>query len=354
MVKDKAGLTVSEETEEDLTDGQAFPGDTAMRPLSFSDFAGQERVIASLRISIDAAKARGEPVDHILFSGGPGLGKTTLANIIANEMNYSFAPVFAPSIAKPGDLVSILMEMQDHTVLFIDEIHRLNNVAAEILYTAMEDRKIHISIGKGETVTLDIVPFTLIGATTRTGLLTTPLLDRFGLHLRLEYYSVDELTRIVARDAGAFAMAGSEGAWREISVRSRGTPRIAKRLLRRVRDVVHAEGLDVVDPSFVGGALKRFGVDDIGLNGLDRRYLEIIARSFRGGPVGIESLSAALSENRDILENSVEPYLLTCGLIDRTARGREITIDGLKAIGLPSPRATRKAPALTSALSASA
>lgn len=352
MGEDKSGLLVSEETEEDLAEHRASAGDNAMRPLRFSDFAGQQEVISSLRISIDGARARGEPVDHILFSGGPGLGKTTLANIIANEMNYSFTPVFAPSISKPGDLVSILMDMEDRTVLFIDEIHRLNNVAAEILYTAMEDRKIHIATGRGEAVTLDIAPFTLIGATTRTGLLTAPFLERFGLHLRLEYYSLDELTRIVARDANAFSLAGSDEAWREIAVRARGTPRIAKRLLRRLRDVVHAEKADIVVPSFVGGALKRFGVDDLGLNHLDRRYLEIIARSFRGGPVGIESLSAALSENRDILENSVEPYLLARGLVDRTARGREITLDGMKAIGMSTPRANKSAPALAAVLAA--
>lgn len=337
----------------DATDDDAEDETTAMRPVDFDDFAGQSEVVASLRICIQAAAARGESLDHVLFSGPPGLGKTTLAGIIAREMQHAFVSVTGPAISRVGDLVSILVGMRDGTVLFIDEIHRLNNAAAEILYTAMEDRQVHIIVGGSDSsraVTLDIARFTLVGATTRTGLLPSPLLARFGIQLRLDYYSVEELERVIARDADTFGMKEADGGWRAIACRSRGTPRIAKRLLRRVRDVADTEMTDVITPHLVKAALLRFGVDDMGLDALDRRYMTIMARSFRGGPVGVETLAAALSENRDILESTVEPYLLSCGLIDRTPRGRMLTARGMDAIGLGGPGSQPSAPPLLSSV----
>ena len=318
------------------------PGeDRALRPQALSEFIGQEEARANLRVFIDSARMRGEAMDHTLFHGPPGLGKTTLAQIMARELGVGFRMTSGPVLAKAGDLAAILTNLEARDVLFIDEIHRLSPVVEEVLYPALEDFELDLVIGEGpaaRTVRIELQPFTLVGATTRLGLLTTPLRDRFGIPTRLEFYTVAELHEIVTRSARLMgAPAEPEGA-EEIARRARGTPRIAGRLLRRVVDFALVEGDGRVTRALADRALTRLGVDHLGLDGADRRYLRLIADSYGGGPVGIETLSAALSESRDALEEVIEPFLLQQGLIQRTPRGRMLTQPAWRHLGLEPPR----------------
>ncbi|PAX08114.1 Holliday junction branch migration DNA helicase RuvB [Sphingomonas lenta] len=314
--------------------------DAALRPKSLDDFVGQRAARENLRVFIQAAKGRGDALDHVLFFGPPGLGKTTLAQIIAREMGVGFRATSGPVIAKSGDLAALLTNLEDGDVLFIDEIHRLAPAVEEVLYPAMEDRALDLMIGEGpsaRSVRIDLPRFTLVGATTRQGLLTTPLRDRFGIPVRLNFYTVDELERVVTRAAGLLDMAISPDGAQEIARRSRGTPRIAGRLLRRVRDFAGVAGSAVVDAKVADAALNRLEVDALGLDAMDRRYLHMIADVYRGGPVGVETLAAGLSEPRDTIEEVIEPYLIQLGLVARTARGRCLNAAGWKHLGLNPP-----------------
>ena len=314
--------------------------DAALRPKALDEFVGQKAARENLRVFIAAAKQRGDALDHVLFYGPPGLGKTTLAQIIAREMGVGFRSTSGPVIAKSGDLAALLTNLEDGDVLFIDEIHRLNPAVEEVLYPAMEDRALDIMIGEGpsaRSVRIDLPRFTLVGATTRQGLITTPLRDRFGIPVRLQFYSVDELEAVVRRAAGLLAAGISEDGAREIARRARGTPRIAGRLLRRVRDFAHVAGAAVIDVKVADDALNRLEVDALGLDAMDRRYLHMIADIYRGGPVGVETLAAGLSEPRDTVEDVIEPYLIQLGLIARTARGRCLNSRGWKHLGLNPP-----------------
>ncbi|WP_298691202.1 Holliday junction branch migration DNA helicase RuvB [uncultured Sphingomonas sp.] len=314
--------------------------DAALRPKTLDDFVGQKAARENLRVFIGAAKARGEAMDHVLFFGPPGLGKTTLAQIVARELGVGFRATSGPVIAKSGDLAALLTNLEEGDVLFIDEIHRLQPAVEEVLYPAMEDRVLDLMIGEGpsaRSVRIELPRFTLVGATTRQGLLTTPLRDRFGIPIRLQFYSVDELEHVVARAARLLAMDLAKDGATEIARRARGTPRIAGRLLRRVRDFAHMAGDVVVDRQVADAALTRLEVDALGLDAMDRRYLLMIADVYRGGPVGVETLAAGLSEPRDTVEEVIEPYLIQLGLIARTARGRCLTGRAWTHLGLPQP-----------------
>lgn len=315
--------------------------DPALRPNALDAFIGQPDLKDNLDIFIKAAKKRGDAMDHTLFYGPPGLGKTTLAQIVAKELGVGFRATSGPVIAKSGDLAAILTNLEENDVLFIDEIHRLNPAVEEILYPAMEDRKLDLIIGEGpaaRSVQIDLMPFTLVGATTRSGLLTNPLRDRFGIQLRLEFYSPENLSRIVARTSGLLGMDITENGALEIARRSRGTPRIAGRLTRRVRDFAQALGHDKVDETIVDHSLGRLDVDKAGLDRMDHRYLSCIAHNYGGGPVGVETLAAALSEQRDMIEDVIEPYLLQQGLVQRTPRGRMLSAKGFSYLGLNAPQ----------------
>jgi len=316
----------------------------SIRPLSLEDFIGQQKTRENLRVFIDAAKKRGEPLDHVLLFGPPGLGKTTLAQIVAKEMGVNFRATSGPVISRAGDLAAILTNLQPHDVLFIDEIHRLNSAVEEILYPAMEDRQLDLIIGEGpaaRSVRIDLPPFTLVAATTRSGLITRPLRERFGIPLRLEFYKPEELSGIVARGAKIIGMNITEEGAFEIARRSRGTPRIAGRLTRRVRDFAAVDDKTVVDAKEADAALLKLEVDAKGLDSMDRRYMACIADNYAGGPAGVETIAAALSEQRDVLEEVVEPYLIQCGFIIRTPRGRMISDAGYKHLGLTPPANAR-------------
>jgi len=327
-----------------LTDREKKPEDaidTHLRPQRLEEFVGQSKAKQNLRIFIEAAKARGEALDHVLFAGPPGLGKTTLAQIMSRELGVNFKATSGPVIAKAGDLAALLTNLEDRDVLFIDEIHRLNPAVEEILYPAMEDFQLDLIIGEGpaaRSVRIDLAKFTLVGATTRTGLLTTPLRDRFGIPVRLDFYSEDELLDIVKRGARVMQVAVSEDGAREIARRARGTPRIAGRLLRRVRDFASVAKADVIDRGVADRALSALDVDAKGLDSLDHRYLKCIAENFGGGPVGIDTIAASLSEARDALEDIVEPYLLQLGFLNRTPRGRLLTPHAFRHLGLAVPQ----------------
>ncbi len=323
--------------------GDADALEASLRPQSLTDFIGQEQARANLRVFIQAAKGRGDALDHVLFAGPPGLGKTTLAQIMAKELGVGFRATSGPVISKAGDLAALLTNLEERDVLFIDEIHRLNPAVEEILYPAMEDFQLDLMIGEGpaaRSVRIDLAKFTLIGATTRTGLLTTPLRDRFGIPVRLNFYSHAELELIVARGARVLKVEMSPDGAQEIARRARGTPRIAGRLLRRVRDFAAVEGAKRVTAEVADRALRQLEVDSLGLDALDHRYLMCIAKNYDGGPVGIETLSAALSEPRDALEEIVEPYLLQQGFVSRTPRGRVLTLTAYRHLGLTGPART--------------
>jgi Holliday junction DNA helicase RuvB len=312
-----------------------------LRPVSLDDFIGQRPLCENLRIFIGAARGRGDAMDHVLLYGPPGLGKTTLAQIVARELGVGFRATSGPVIAKAGDLAAILTNLEPNDVLFIDEIHRLSPAVEEILYPAMEDRKLDLIIGEGpaaRSVQIDLVPFTLVGATTRSGLLTNPLRDRFGIPLRLEFYSAEELAFIVSRTGRLLNMPLTEQGALEIARRSRGTPRIAGRLTRRVRDFAQSAKAKKIDETLVDAALTRLDVDGGGLDTMDRRYLKCIAENYSGGPVGVETLAAALSEARDMIEDVIEPYLMQQGLVQRTPRGRMLSTKGFGYLGLNPPK----------------
>ncbi|MCP5082933.1 MAG: Holliday junction branch migration DNA helicase RuvB [Alphaproteobacteria bacterium] len=313
----------------------------SIRPLVLSDFIGQSRAKSNLKVFIEAAKSRGDALDHVLFAGPPGLGKTTLAQIVARELGVNFRATSGPVIAKAGDLAALLTNLEERDVLFIDEIHRLNPAVEEVLYPAMEDFQLDLIIGEGpaaRSVRIDLARFTLVGATTRTGLLTTPLRDRFGIPVRLDFYDETELLQIVERGSRVLGMSVSEDGAREVARRSRGTPRIAGRLLRRVRDFASVAGVEQIDLAAADKALGHLEVDKRGLDALDHRYLRAVAINFGGGPVGIETIAASLSEARDAIEEIIEPYLIQQGFVNRTPRGRILTPHAFDHLGLATPK----------------
>ncbi len=332
-----ARLTDREKQDEDA-------GELTLRPQRLSEFIGQAQARANLKVFIDAARARGDALDHVLFAGPPGLGKTTLAQIVARELGVNFKMTSGPVIAKAGDLAALLTNLEDRDVLFIDEIHRLNPAVEEILYPAMEDFQLDLIIGEGpaaRSVRIDLAKFTLVGATTRTGLLTTPLRDRFGIPIRLNFYTEDELEEIVKRGARVLDMRTTPDGAREVARRSRGTPRVAGRLLRRVRDFAAVGGEKEVDRRVADTALGQLEVNSLGLDSMDHRYLRCIAENYGGGPVGIETIAAALSEGKDAIEEVIEPYLLQQGFIGRTPRGRVLMLKAFRHLGLAAPQAVR-------------
>ena len=327
------GVVTPERREEDLAEG-------SLRPQQLSEFIGQEKACANLKVFIEAARARKEALDHVLLVGPPGLGKTTLAQIVARELGVNFRATSGPVIAKAGDLAALLTNLEDRDVLFIDEIHRLNPAIEEVLYPAMEDYQLDLIIGEGpaaRSVKIDLSRFTLVGATTRSGLLTTPLRDRFGIPVRLGFYEVHELETIVKRSARLLNLSISADGAQEIAKRARGTPRIAGRLLKRVRDFAMVEDKETVDRAAADRALGALEVDAAGLDAMDRRYLMLIAMHYGGGPVGVETISAALSEPRDAIEDIIEPYLIQKGFVQRTPRGRMLTSHAFKHLGLAEP-----------------
>jgi len=330
--------------EQRLIDGAraATYADAALRPKRLDEFVGQQQACDNLKIFVGAARARAEALDHVLLHGPPGLGKTTLAQIIANELGVGFRSTSGPVITRAGDLAALLTNLEKGDVLFIDEIHRLSPAVEEVLYPAMEDFNLDLMIGEGpsaRSVKIELPRFTLVGATTRSGLLAKPLLDRFGIPVRLDFYSHADLSRIITRAAGKLGAAISEDGALEIARRSRGTPRVAGRLLRRVRDVATVDGVAAIDARVADAALKRLEIDGLGLDGLDRRYLRLIAEHFGGGPVGVETIAAALAESRDAVEDVIEPFLLQQGLIQRTPRGRALAAGAWRHLGLSPPQA---------------
>ena len=323
------------------------PADRALRPLSLDEFHGQAPVKANLRVFIDAARDRASALDHVLLSGPPGLGKTTLAQIVARELGVNFRATAGPILSKAGDLAAILTNLEARDVLFIDEIHRLPAAVEEILYPAMEDHVLDLVIGEGpsaRSVRIDLAPFTLVGATTRAGLLATPLRDRFGIPLRLEFYSPNELEHVLHHAARRMKIDLTQDGASEIARRGRGTPRVAGRLLRRVCDFAHAEGAERVDRAVAARGLARLEVDEAGLDGMDRRYLRALIETYGGGPVGADSLAAVMSESRDAVEDVVEPYLLQQGYVLRTPRGRVAAAAAYGHIGLTPPPAPPSVP----------
>jgi len=334
MLEEETRVVSAERSEEDSPEN-------SLRPVVLDDFIGQRQVRENLKIFVEAAKARGDAMDHVLFYGPPGLGKTTLAQIVARELGVGFRATSGPVIAKAGDLAALLTNLQPHDVLFIDEIHRLNPAIEEVLYPAMEDFQLDLIIGEGpaaRSVRIDLPPFTLVGATTRSGLITTPLRDRFGIPLRMNFYEVDELEEIVTRGASILGVNMTADGANEIAKRARGTPRVAGRLLRRVRDFALVAGTDPVDATCADGALNRLEVDHRGLDEMDRRYLKCICENYGGGPVGVETMAAALSEQRDTIEEVMEPYLIQQGLLMRTPRGRMLSDAAYRHMGLDAPR----------------
>ena len=322
----------------DRRDGDA---DVSLRPQRLSEFVGQQKACANLSVFIEAARARKEALDHVLFVGPPGLGKTTLAQIVARELGVNFRATSGPVIAKAGDLAAMLTNLEARDVLFIDEIHRLNPAVEEILYPAMEDFQLDLIIGEGpaaRSVKIELAPFTLIGATTRAGLLTNPLRDRFGIPMRLNFYSEAELEEIVNRGVRVLGLSITADGANEIARRARGTPRIAGRLLRRVRDFAHVEGGKSIDRAIADRALGELEVDNAGLDAMDRRYLITIALNYCGGPVGVDTIAAALSEPRDAIEDIIEPFLIQKGFIQRTPRGRLLTSLAFKHLALAEPQ----------------
>jgi len=331
MIDDR--LVTSRKREQDALEA-------SIRPQSLDEFIGQEQARANLKVFIQAARTRGDALDHVLFAGPPGLGKTTLAQIMAKELGVGFRATSGPVISKAGDLAALLTNLEDRDVLFIDEIHRLNPAVEEILYPAMEDFQLDLIIGEGpaaRSVRIDLAKFTLVGATTRAGLLTTPLRDRFGIPVRLNFYTTEELERVVTRGARVLGAPLAMDGATEIARRARGTPRIAGRLLRRVRDFAAVADAPVIDARVADKALRALEVDSEGLDALDHRYLTCIAKNYDGGPVGIETIAAALSEPRDALEEIVEPYLLQQGFVGRTPRGRVLTLKAYRHLGLTGP-----------------
>jgi Holliday junction DNA helicase RuvB len=323
-----------------MAEKRADDADVSLRPQRLSEFIGQEKARANLAVFIEAARARKEALDHVLFVGPPGLGKTTLAQIVARELGVNFRATSGPVIAKAGDLAALLTNLEPRDVLFIDEIHRLNPAVEEILYPAMEDYQLDLIIGEGpaaRSVKIDLSPFTLIGATTRAGLITNPLRDRFGIPVRLNFYSEAELELIVNRGARVLGIGMTADGANEIARRARGTPRIAGRLLRRVRDFAHVDGAKAIDRKIADRALSELEVDAAGLDAMDRRYLTTIAISYGGGPVGVDTMAAALSEPRDAIEDIIEPFLIQKGFIQRTPRGRLLTSHAFKHLGLAEP-----------------
>jgi len=326
-------LVSAERREEDVAEA-------SLRPQRLADFVGQEQARKNLGVFIAAARSRKEALDHVLFVGPPGLGKTTLAQIVARELSVNFRATSGPVIAKAGDLAALLTNLEERDVLFIDEIHRLNPAVEEILYPAMEDFQLDLIIGEGpaaRSVKIDLARFTLVGATTRAGLLTNPLRDRFGIPIRLNFYTVAELEQIVNRGARVLGVGLSADGANEIARRARGTPRIAGRLLRRVRDFAAVAGSTSIDRELADKALGALEVDAAGLDAMDRRYLSTIAVNYGGGPVGVETLAAALSEPRDAIEDIIEPYLIQCGFLQRTPRGRLLTAQAFRHLGLAEP-----------------
>lgn len=314
--------------------------DSALRPRTLEEFIGQERIKENLRIFLQAARGRGEPLDHVLLYGPPGLGKTTLAHIIAREMGTSIRITSGPAIERPGDLAAILTNLQHGDVLFVDEVHRLPRTAEEILYPALEDFAIDIILGKGpgaKNVRLAIKPFTLVGATTRIALITSPLLARFGINFRLDYYDQKAMEKIIRRSAAILDIPIDDGGVREIARRGRGTPRVANRLLKRVRDFAQVRAQGVITEEVAGEALRLLEVDDLGLDEIDRRVLDTIIRKFGGGPVGVETIAASISEEPDTIMDVYEPYLMQLGFLDRTSRGRVATKLAYEHLGIPYP-----------------